>query len=168
MCNHVSFVDAILLMGASPRPIRFIMAKDIFRIPVMGRLFKLVKAIPVAAQKDDPQMYEQAFVQARAALDEGELVCVFPEGMLTRDGTLQPFKGGVMKILDGRKDIPVVPLALKGLWGSFFSRVEQGRAMVRPFRRGMLNKVSLTAGAPLVSQDVTPERLRERVAEMLV
>ncbi len=166
VCNHVSFVDAVLLMAASPRPIRFLMDHRIFRIPVLGWLFRLAKAIPVASQKDDPATYEQAFEQARAVLDDGELLCIFPEGGITRDGSLQPFKGGVMKILEGR-DIPVVPLALQNLWGSFFSRVEQGEAMVRPFRRGFYSRVGLVAGAPLAAREVSPEGLRERVGTLL-
>ena len=168
VCNHVSFVDAVLLMAASPRPIRFIMDHRIFRIPLLGWLFRLAKAIPIAPQKEDPATYEAAFAAARAVLDEGELLCIFPEGGITRDGRLQPFKGGVMKILEGRAEaIPVVPLALQNLWGSFFSRIEQGQAMVRPFRRGLFSRVALVAGAPLDAGEVSPERLQQQVGRLL-
>jgi len=167
VCNHVSFVDAVLLMAASPRPIRFLMDHRIFRIPVLGWMFKLAKAIPIAPQKEDAATYEAAFAAAQAVLDDGELVGIFPEGGLTRDGTLQPFKGGVMKLLEGRPELPVVPMALQNLWGSYFSRVEQGQAMVRPFRRGLFSRVGLVAGAPVAAKDVTPELLRERVAGLL-
>ncbi|MFX8183975.1 1-acyl-sn-glycerol-3-phosphate acyltransferase, partial [Acinetobacter baumannii] len=88
--------------------------------------------------------YEAAFAAARAVLDDGEMVCIFPEGGLTRDGTLQPFKGGVMKLLEGRPEVPVIPMALGNLWGSFFSRVEGGKAMTKPLRRGVWSPVSLT------------------------
>lgn len=165
VCNHVSFVDPILLMAASPRPIRFIMDHRIFATPVLGWLFRLAKAIPVAPQKDDPATYERAFAEARKVLDEGDLLCIFPEGAITRDGTLQPFKGGVMKILETHP-VPVVPLALHDLWGSFFSRAS-GAAMTQPFRRGLWSRVGLSAGAPLAAVEVTPERLRDRVAAML-
>ncbi|WP_428416206.1 MFS transporter [Methylibium sp.] len=165
VCNHVSFVDPILLMAASPRPIRFIMDHRIFATPVLGWLFRLAKAIPVAPQKDDPATYERAFADARKVLDEGELLCIFPEGAITRDGALQPFKGGVMKILETHP-VPVVPLALRDLWGSFFSRAS-GAAMTQPFRRGLWSRVGLSAGAPLAAAEVTPDRLRERVAAML-
>ncbi|WP_428505355.1 MFS transporter [Roseateles sp.] len=168
VCNHVSFIDAVLLMAASPRPIRFLMDHRIFRIPVLGWLFRLAKAIPIAPQKEDPATYERAFELAREVLDEGELLCIFPEGGITRDGTLQPFKGGLMKILEGREQVPVVPLALQNLWGSFFSRVEQGQAMVRPFRRGLFSRVGLLAGPPLASAEVSPDRLRARVEALLV
>jgi len=100
-------------------------------------------------------------------LADGELLCIFPEGGITRDGTLQPFKGGVMKILEGNESVPVVPLALIDLWGSYFSRVEQGQAMVRPFRRGLFSRVGLVAGAPLAAAEVSPEVLQQRVAQLL-
>ncbi|WP_077032682.1 MFS transporter [Pelomonas sp. KK5] len=167
VCNHVSFVDAILIMAASPRPIVFLMDHRIFRTPVLGWLFKLGKAIPIAPQKEDPAVYEAAFERARAVLADGELLGIFPEGGITRDGELQPFKGGVMKILEGHADVPVVPLALQNLWGSYFSRVEDGTAMVRPFRRGLKSRVALLAGAPMHNGEVSPETLRERVQGLL-
>lgn len=167
VCNHVSFVDAVLLMAASPRPIRFLMDHQIFRIPVLGWMFRLAKAIPVAPQKTDPATYEAAFAAARAVLEDGEMVCIFPEGGITRDGTLQPFKGGVMKLVEGLPEVPVIPMALGNLWGSFFSRVEGGQAMVKPLRRGFWSRVSLTVDEPLAPGAVSPEGLRERVAGLL-
>jgi len=171
VCNHVSFVDAVLLMAASPRPIYFLMDHKIFQVPVLGWLFRLAKAIPIAPRTQDPQTYEAAFDAAAHVLKEGDLLCIFPEGGLTRDGTLQEFKGGIMKILQRTQamglNVPVVPMALTNLWGSFFSRFEQGEAMVRPFRRGMLSRVGLNVGAPLAGTEVTPALLRERVAGLL-
>lgn len=166
VCNHVSFVDAVLLMAASPRPIRFVMDHRIFRIPVLGTLFRLVKAIPIAPQKEDPATYEAAFDAADRVLAEGDLLCIFPEGAITRDGQVAEFKGGMMKILE-RRPVPVVPLALQNLWGSYFSRVEQGRAMVRPFRRGLFSRVGLVAGAPLTPAEVNPAEVRQRVQHLL-
>jgi 1-acyl-sn-glycerol-3-phosphate acyltransferase len=166
VANHVSFVDAVLLMAASPRPIRFIMDHQIFRVPVLGWLFRLGKAIPIAPQKVDARIYDDAFAEARRVLEEGDLLCIFPEGGLTKDGTLQPFKGGIMKILETHP-VPVVPIALTNLWGSFFSRAEGGRAMTRPFRRGLFSRVGLVGGAPLAAADVTPDKLRERVGALL-
>lgn len=167
VCNHVSFIDAVLLMAASPRPVRFIMDHRIFAVPVLGWLFRLAKAIPIAPQKEDPQVYEAAFEQARRVLDEGDLLGIFPEGGITKDGSLGEFRGGVMKILETHP-VPVVPLALTNLWGSFFSRVERGVAMVKPFRRGLWNRVGLVAGPPLAPGDVSPPRLRERVQQLLL
>lgn len=176
VCNHVSFVDAVLLMAASPRPIRFVMDHRIFKVPVLGWLFKLAKAIPVAPQKEDPAAYEAAFRESAQVLREGDLLGIFPEGAITKDGTLQPFKGGIMKIIetakaDGVQDVTVIPMALTNLWGSYFSRIElsggQPTAMVKPFRRGLFNRVGLNVGEPVVAERVTPEGLRERVAGLL-
>ncbi len=176
VCNHVSFVDAVLLMGASPRPIRFLMDHRIFRVPVLGWLFRLAKAIPVAPQKEDPEAYARAFELAAAVLREGDLLAIFPEGGITRDGTLQPFKGGVLKVLEQARadglNVPVVPMGLSHLWGSFFSRIElrggEPTAMVRPFRRGVWSPVELRVGSALPSDGLTTVGLRERVGALLV
>ena len=171
VANHVSFVDAVLLMAASPRPIRFIMDSRIFQVPVLGWLFRLAKCIPVAPQKDDPATYQRAFDEAAKVLREGDLLGIFPEGGITRDGQLQPFKGGVMKILEQAQAdgvaAPVVPMALTDLWGSFFSRIEKKGAMTRPFRRGVFNRVGLNVGEPVPAAQVTPALLQERVAALL-
>ena len=171
VCNHVSFVDAVLLMAASPRPIRFIMDHNIFKVPVLGWLFRLAKAIPIASRTQDPKAYEDAFDAAARVLKDGELLCIFPEGGITSDGSLQEFKGGIMKILERTTqqgvEVPVVPMALTNLWGSFFSRVEHGGAMVRPFRRGIFNRVGLNVGAPLASATVQPALLQSQVQALL-
>lgn len=161
VCNHVSFVDPILLMAASPRPIRFVMDHRIFATPLMGWLFRLARAIPIAAREEDAAVYERAFEEAGRVLEAGELLCIFPEGGITRDGALQPFRGGLMKILE-RHPVPVVPLALHNLWGSRFSRAA-GRAA----RRGARARVALSAGAPLAPHEVTPDVLQQRVRAML-
>jgi len=165
-CNHVSFVDAVLLMAASPRPIYFVMDHRIFKVPVLGWLFKLAKAIPIASRKEDQAAYEAAMDAAAQVLREGDLLAIFPEGAITRDGELQEFRGGIMKILE-RQPVPVIPMALTNLWGSFFSRIEQGEAMVRPFRRGMFNRVGLNVGTPVPPAEVQPDVLRTRVAQLL-
>jgi 1-acyl-sn-glycerol-3-phosphate acyltransferase len=175
VCNHVSFVDAVLLMAASPRPIRFLMDHRIFKVPVLGWLFKLAKAIPIAPQKDDPAAYDAAFEAAAAVLRDGELLAIFPEGGITRDGTVQPFKSGIMKVLERATQdglvLPVIPMALTNLWGSFFSRAEvvegEPTAMNRPFRRGLFNRVGLNVGSPLAAPGVTPDGLRQRVSTLL-
>ena len=171
VCNHVSFVDAVLLMAASPRPIRFIMDHNIFKVPVLGWLFRLGKAIPIAPRAQDPKAYEAAFDAAAKVLKDGDLLCIFPEGGITRDGSLQEFKGGIMKILERTTEqgvvVQVVPMALTHLWGSFFSRVERGGAMVRPFRRGAFSRVGLNVGMPMACPEVQPELLKARVQTLL-
>ncbi len=175
VCNHVSFVDAVLLMAASPRPIRFLMDHRIFRVPVLGWLFRLAKAIPIAARKDDPVVYARAFEEAAQVLRNGDLLAIFPEGGITQDGTVQTFRGGVMKLLENAREEgispPVIPMALINLWGSFFSRIEMrdGKrvAMVHPFRRGFFSRVGLNVGAPIPAGEAQPELLRTRVAQLL-
>jgi 1-acyl-sn-glycerol-3-phosphate acyltransferase len=165
VCNHVSFVDPVLLMAASPRPIRFIMDHEIFKTPVLGWFFRLAKAIPIAPQRVDAQIYEQAFARAQEVLEEGDLLCIFPEGAISRDGELAEFKGGVMRLL-ASNPVPVVPIALQNLWGSFFSRAG-GRAMSKPFRRGVFSRVSLVAGDPVPPAAVSPVGLHDRVGALL-
>ncbi|WP_423459630.1 MFS transporter [Ottowia sp. VDI28] len=169
--NHVSFVDAILLMAASPRPIRFLMDHRIFRIPVLGWLFRLARCIPIASQKDDPVTYQRAFEEAALVLREGELLGIFPEGGITADGKLQPFRAGVMKILEQAEadqlTVPVIPMALTNLWGSFFSRIEKDGAMTRPFRRGFFSRVGLNIGEAIPSSEVSPQGLQASVGSLL-
>ena len=171
VCNHVSFVDAVLLMAASPRPIVFVMDHRIFKLPVIGWFFKLAKAIPIAPKSEDPALYEASFAAAGQVLREGDLLAIFPEGGITRDGTLQEFKGGIMKILAEAKthgvEPDVIPMALTNLWGSFFSRIEKDGAMVRPFRRGIFNRVGLTVGAAQKSSEVSPASLQLQVADLI-
>ncbi|NML42834.1 MFS transporter [Ramlibacter sp. G-1-2-2] len=171
VCNHVSFVDAVLLMAASPRPIYFVMDHRIFQVPVLGWVFKLAKAIPIAPQKEDPAVYDAAFERSAQVLRDGDILLIFPEGGLTRDGQLQPFKGGVMKVLERARadglEPPVVPMALTNLWGSFFSRIEAKGAMAKPFRRGAFNRVGLNVGAPVPANQAQPELLQQRVGALL-
>jgi len=171
VCNHVSFIDAVLLMAASPRPIYFLMDHRIFDFPLLGRLFRLAKAIPIAPRSENEAAYEAAFEASARVLREGQLLAIFPEGSITRDGCLQEFKGGIVKILEGALrdgiDPVVIPMALTNLWGSFFSRIEQGRAMVRPFRRGAFSRVGLHVGPPVAAGQAQPDRLRALVSELM-
>jgi 1-acyl-sn-glycerol-3-phosphate acyltransferase len=118
--NHVAYVDALILSAVSPRPIRFVMDAGIFKVPVLSWLFRHVNAIPITSGRDDPATLAQAFDAVREALGNGELVCIFPEGALTRDGKLGEFKSGIRKMLD-MSPVPVIPVGLAGLWGSAFS-----------------------------------------------
>jgi len=161
VCNHVSYVDAIVIMAASPRPIRFVMDHRIFKIPLLSWIFRTAKAIPIASAKDDRWLMEKAYVDIAQALHEGELVCLFPEGKLTSTGDMSEFKGGIRKIID-RSPVPVIPMALRGLWGSMLTRGE-GNPFGRSFRRGPWSKLSLAVGLPLAPELATPEALQERV-----
>jgi len=164
VCNHVSFVDALVIMAACRRPIRFVMDHRIFRTPLLRFVFRESRAIPIAPAKEDLRLMERAFEQVAEALEAGEVVGLFPEGRLTEDGEIQPFRPGIARIVQ-RTPAPVVPLALRGLWGSFFSR-KDGPAMTRPLRRGLFNRIELVAGAPLAPAAATPAALQARVAAL--
>lgn len=164
VCNHVSYVDAIVIMAASPRPLRFVMDHRIFKIPVLSWIFKTAKAIPIAPAKEDPWLMEKSFIDIAQALHEGELVCIFPEGKLTTTGEMNEFKGGICKILD-RTPVPVIPMALRGLWGSMLTR-SPGNSFERSFRRGPFSRLSLVVGQPVAPALATPEALYSQVREL--
>ncbi|HBS79651.1 MAG TPA: glycerol acyltransferase, partial [Pseudomonas sp.] len=100
VCNHVSFVDALLIAGAVRRPVRFVMYYKIFRIPVLNFIFRTAGAVPIAARHEDEAIYTQAFERVSRYLSNGEVVCIFPEGKLTTDGEINEFKAGVERILE--------------------------------------------------------------------
>jgi 1-acyl-sn-glycerol-3-phosphate acyltransferase len=160
VCNHVSYVDAVVLAACIRRPIRFVMDHRIFRTPVLGWIFRAMRTIPIASAKEDPTLKDRAFAEAAAALAAGEIVGIFPEGRLTETGEMNPFRPGVQQML-ATTPVPVIPLALSGLWGSFFSRSHQGRAMRRV--RGMSSRITLQAGPAVAPQQVTPEALQATV-----
>jgi 1-acyl-sn-glycerol-3-phosphate acyltransferase len=160
VCNHVSYVDAIVIAAAVRRPIRFIMDHRIFRIPLLNWLFRTMNAIPVASAKEDAALKEAAFERAAAALRAGEIVGIFPEGRLTETGEMGAFRPGLERMLQDTP-VPVVPMALSGLWGSFFSRSHQGKAMRR--WRGMFSRIGLAVGAPVPPADARLDLLEAQV-----
>lgn len=157
VCNHVSFVDALLIGGAIRRPVRFVMYYRIYNLPVLNFIFRTAGTVPIAARGEDERIYLQAFERIKAYLEAGEVVCIFPEGKLTADGELNEFKGGVELILQD-SPVPVVPMALQGLWGSFFSRDPDKR----PFRR-FWSRVTLVAGQALPAELALRHTLQARV-----
>ena len=162
--NHVSFVDALVITAACHRPIRFVMDHQIFNWPILSFVFKAGRAIPIASAKDDPVLLERAFDEVSAALAGGELVAIFPEGKITSDGELCPFRPGISRILE-RNPVPVIPVALSGLWGSIFSK-RDGRPLgnlwkARPFRR-----IAIAVGQPVNPGQAVPEALRNTLLEL--
>lgn len=160
--NHVSFMDALVIGGSVRRPVRFVMDHNIFRIPVLGFIFRTAHAIPIAPAREDPDALQKAFDRIDAELSAGEVVCIFPEGKLTRDGEMNEFKRGVEKILD-RRAVPVVPMALRGLWGSFFSR-RDGKAAMSQMPSRFWSRIELIATAPVHGDDASATGLQKIVA----
>ena len=160
VCNHVSFVDALLIGGAVRRPIRFVMYYKIYNLPVLNFIFRTAGTIPIAGRGEDEVIYERAFRKIAEYLSDGELVCIFPEGKLTTDGQINEFKAGVTRILE-QTPVPVIPMALQGLWGSFFSRDPNKGVFHR-----LWSRVTLVAGAPIAASEATQKVLRERVSEL--
>jgi len=161
VCNHVSYVDALVIGAASPRPIRFVMDHRIFKTPFMGWIFRTARAIPIAPAKEDPWIMESAYTEIAKALHEGDLVCIFPEGKLTTTGEMNEFRGGISKILE-RSKVPVIPMALRGLWGSLLTR-DKANLFERSFARGPRSQLALAVGAPVAPADATPDYLRAQV-----
>ena len=163
ICNHVSFVDPIVISAACPRPIRFIMEASIFRIPVLNGVFRGMKAIPVAPAKEDPKVYERAFEEVARELRDGQLVCIFPEGRLTRDGEIAEFRAGMLRILK-ETPVPVIPIALSNLWGSMFSRF--ATSMWKRLPRRYLAKITLAVGEPIAPEKASLEAMRNAVVAL--
>ena len=147
VCNHVSYMDALILAASIPRPVRFVMYYRIFNIPVMRWIFRTAKAIPIAGAREDPELMQRAFDEIDAALADGQVVGIFPEGRLTSDGDIAAFKSGVEKILQ-RRAVPVIPLALRGMWSSMWSRRDSRLGRMRVPRRFRAD-IEVVAGAPL-------------------
>jgi len=160
VCNHVSLVDALLLAGALRRPTRFVMYWKIYNLPVMHFIAQAAGCIPIAPRNENAQVYDAAFVKIGQYLKNGELVCIFPEGKLTTDGEVGPFRDGISRIL-ADNPVPVVPVALQGLWGSYFSRDPKRRL----FRR-VMPKVAVVVGSPIAPQTATPAVLQAEVARL--
>jgi 1-acyl-sn-glycerol-3-phosphate acyltransferase len=132
VCNHFSYVNALLIIGACRRPVRFVIYEPIYRMFLLHFIFRAAR----------------------------EVVCIFPEGHLTRDGQVDGFKPGIERIIK-KNPVPVVPLALKGLWGSFFSH-RNGHAMTHLPRR-FWSRVELVAGPALHPAEVTAAGLQKQV-----
>ena len=160
VCNHVTYMDAFIIAGAVRRPIRFVMDHQIFKTPVLGGLFRLAKAIPIGPKAKVPEIYETAFDRIDEELDAGNVVCIFPEGRLTADGEVGTFKNGV-EIIIQRRSVTVVPMALRGLWGSFFSHC--GGPALTHLPKRFWSRIELVAGEPVSAEKANAEMLEQRV-----
>ncbi len=160
VCNHVSYVDALILGTACHRPVRFVMWWRIFENPWLRWMFTTLRAIPIAGRHERPDIHERAFAEIETALGQGELVCIFPEGALTYTGEITAFRPGIERIL-AACPVPVVPMALRGLWGSWFSR-RGGKAMAKVPRR-FRSRVELVVGEVVPAATASAAHLEARV-----
>ena len=156
VCNHVSYMDPVLLTGSIRRPMRFVMYYRIFQMPLLRFFFEHMRAIPIAGRMEDEQLMNEAFERVDEDLAAGNVVCIFPEGAITRDGKVQRFRPGIEKII-ARRPVPVVPVALGHLWGSWLSRRKGGGLRTIPGR--LFARVSVTVGEPVPAGEVTAARL---------
>ncbi len=157
VCNHVSYVDWLIIASACRRPVHFVMHASIYRLPILHWILRLANVIPIESGKKNPALLRQAFEKISNVLDGGGLVCIFPEGRLTRTGHIDEFRPGIERIIRDTP-VPVVPLALRGMWGSFFS-YKNGPAMrCRPQK--IWAPVQLAVGRAVPPGMVTAGRLR--------
>ncbi len=164
VCNHVSFVDAMIIAGCIHRPVRFVMYYKIYQLPILHFVFRTAGVIPIAGHNEDPELMEQAFVQIEETLKQGEVVCIFPEGRLTDNGEMNVFKPGIKRIIEATP-VPVIPMALKGLWGSVFSR--KNDFVLRRLYQGLRTRIGLVVGNSIAAEAVTVEALQAQVAELV-
>ena len=167
VCNHVSFIDWMIVAASINRPVRFVMHYSFMKIPVLSYFMKHSKVIPIAGAKEDPALMEKAFDQISEELKNGEIVCIFPEGIITYDGKVANFRAGIEKIIQ-RNPVPVIPMALEGLWGSFFSR-KYGPAVSKfsVIPKRIWSQVRLTIDAPFEASEATALKLEMKVKEMM-
>ena len=156
VCNHVSYMDPIVLLASVRRPMRFVMYYKIFQLPFLRFLFQQARAIPIASAREDEHLMNEAFEKVDAELAAGNIVCIFPEGGITNDGEVQRFRPGIERVIANRP-VPVVPVALQNLWGSWFSRSSGGK--IRKFPRRFFVKVPVVIGEPVMPGDVTAAKL---------
>jgi 1-acyl-sn-glycerol-3-phosphate acyltransferase len=164
VCNHVSYMDPLIVGACARRPPRFVMYYKIFNIPVLSFIFRTAKANPIAGRKEDAALLDRAFEEVDKALATGELVCIFPEGGLTRDGEIARFRPGVEEIL-ARRPVPVIPIALRGLWGSVFSRHDTALGRSRLPRR-FRARIEVVIGAPVPAAEANAQVLEEHVRKL--
>ena len=166
ICNHVSFVDALIITAACRRPVRFVMDHRIFDWPILSFIFKAGRAISIASAKENSALKAKAFDEVSQALAAGELVCIFPEGNVSANGETAPFRPGIAQII-ASNPVPVIPMALSGLWGSIFSRAH-GSVLSQPWKVRPFRKVVLKIGEAVAPENVTLESLRDEVMGLQV
>ncbi|OPH55549.1 MFS transporter [Vibrio campbellii] len=158
VCNHVSYMDSLLLSAVCPRLIRFVMEEDYANLPPLRGFLRRAGVIPISAS--NRTSIRRAFNDVEKALSEGHIVCIFPEGRLTSDGEMNEFMRGIDIILR-RSPVPVIPMALKGLWGSYFSRAKGRACKGLPTR--FWSKLEIEAGTAVDPKQASAQAMFEKV-----
>jgi acyl-[acyl-carrier-protein]-phospholipid O-acyltransferase / long-chain-fatty-acid--[acyl-carrier-protein] ligase len=162
VCNHVSMVDALLVQAISPRPVRFVVWREIFDSPFLGYFLRIMEAIPISSDMR-PRSLMSSLMTASNALGEGELVCIFADGQqITRKGVKMPFRRGFTKMLS-KSAAPVIPIYLDGVWGSIFSYERKKFVWKMPSRFPYHVTVGVGEALPF---DVPMSRLRQAAQEL--
>ena len=164
VANHITYVDWLILAGISKRPARFVMYHTFFHIPVVRYFMKQAKVIPICGAKENAKVLEDAMHTISAELAMGEVLCIFPEGQLTGDGKLSPFRPGLLKMLE-KNPVPVVPIAMHNLYGSVFSRSSDG--FIKRLLRSVWHRVDVDIAKPIQAQDVDMDALQAQIQAML-
>ena len=163
VCNHVSFFDPPVLLAVINRPARFIMWHGFYELPVAKWLFKGLNAIPIGNRSSRPELIDYAFDEVAAALENGELVVIFPEGGITRNGEMNRFQPGIDQIIK-RTSVPVVPLAIRGMWGTWASR-HKGRAL-KGLPTSYMKRLTVIAGPAVGAEDASRQVMEDKVREL--
>ena len=164
VCNHVSYVDALIISGCIRRPVRFVTYHKIYNLPILNFVFRTAGAIPIAGKHENPELMEQAFSRIEQALNKGELVCIFPEGKLTRNGKMIKFRPGVERVLE-TTPVPVIPMALNGLWGSAFSRHPSN--IILRILKGIRSSVELKISTSVEPASASAKTLQKQVEQIV-
>ncbi len=163
VCNHVTYVDWLIIASACKRPVHFVMHASIYRIPLLHWILRMARVIPIASGRKNPVTLRQAFEKISHVLNNGGLVCIFPEGRLTRTGHIDQFRPGIERIVRDTP-VPVVPLAVRGMWGSFFSHKNGPAMRCRPLKPW--SPVELAVGRELLPCRATASNLRSIVQQL--
>ncbi len=157
--NHTAYVDPFVLLACSEPPLRFVYWHGLDRIPLVGWFCRFSGGIPIASAHEKPELLDRAMREIDDALARGEVVAIFPEGALTRDGELAPFKRGIEHIIAARPT-RVFPVAIEGLWGSVFSRASRRRP------RTLRPRITLAAGSPIAPDLLESGALHDEVLRL--
>ena len=163
VCNHVSYVDALIIAGCIRRPVRFVMHYKIYNLPILNFVFRTASVIPIAGRHENPELMEKAFIDIERALHDGDLVCIFPEGKLTSTGEMNTFRSGIEQIIK-TTPVPVIAMALKGLWGSVFSR--QKSFILNRIMRGVRSRINLVIAPSVAPETATAASLQKSVMRL--